>query len=336
MQISTPRRRRRILIALAGLMLVVAGCSDDSTAETETSVAAAADTSPTTAASTPAVVATVPPTPSPSTTPTPPSEDATPPPEITREESVQFLLEGGLDETEAACIADGTHELTGSWNLRVDVSSAVEEELASMAFACIGSGAEPTAEPIQDLSAWLSDAGSLDPAERLNLYPGSPPAVLTEGADYEAVIATPDGEMRFELFAEQAPVTVNSFLNLASDGYYDNVTFHRVIAEFMAQGGDPTGSGRGGPGYAFVNEYTPGIEFDRRGRLAMANSGPDTNGSQFFITYEPLDFLNASDYTIFGQLIDGDDALTAIELRDPASAAEPGTTITSIRVTEAG
>jgi len=321
-----------IIAGIVALALITAGCGGDATSAT-----VATETTESTATAVPTTAPTVVPTGAPiaaaTTTPTPVPADATPAPEFNREDSIQLLLDGGLDKTQAACITDGGYEISGSWNLRAEVASTMEEELAAMAFACIGSESAPTAEPIQDLSTWLSDAGTLPPAERLDLYPGSPPVVVAAGVDYEAVITTPDGEMRFDLFASEAPITVNSFLNLASDGYFDNVTFHRVIDEFMAQGGDPTGTGGGGPGYQFVNEYTPGIEFDQRGRLAMANAGPNTNGSQFFITYAPLDFLAAADYTIFGQLVDGDDTLAAIEMRDPASATAPGTTITSIRVT---
>jgi|GEM_PF-344318 len=352
MQFSVRCFHRILAPAVASLVVLVAGCgSDDGATVTAEAVAPAATAvaptattaaatavAPTATAAAATAAATAEPTevatPAPSATAVP--ADAASSVEFTREGAIQLLLDGGLDETQAACIADGNHELTGSWDLRAEVASTVEEQLSAMAFACIEPTPEATVAPVENLSDWLSDAGTLAPADRVNLYPGRPPSVLAAGSGYQAVIMTSDGEMRFDLFASEAPVTVNSFLTLASDGYYNDVTFHRVIADFMAQGGDPSGTGTGGPGYQFENEYTPGIEFDQRGRLAMANSGPNTNGSQFFITYAPLDFLEASDYTIFGQLIDGDDILAAIEMRDPASATEPGTTITSIRVTETG
>jgi len=101
------------------------------------------------------------------------------------------------------------------------------------------------------------------------------------------------GEFVIQLYADKAPITVNSFVFLAREGYFDGVTFHRVIDGFMAQGGDPTGTGRGGPGYKFVNEKSD-LTFDKAGVVAMANAGPDTNGSQFFITYSPQERLNGA------------------------------------------
>ncbi|MDL1919516.1 peptidylprolyl isomerase, partial [Chloroflexi bacterium CFX5] len=112
-----------------------------------------------------------------------------------------------------------------------------------------------------------------------------------------------------------APITVNSFVFLACKGFYDGVTFHRVLEGFMAQGGDPTGTGMGGPGYEFVNENSD-LTFDKEGVVAMANSGPDTNGSQFFITFAPQPMLDGG-YTIFGQVIEGMDTVNAITRRDP-------------------
>ena len=113
-----------------------------------------------------------------------------------------------------------------------------------------------------------------------------------------------------------AGFTLTQFVFFANEGFYDGVTFHRVLEDFMAQGGDPTGSGGGGPGYQFTNETDNDLSFDRPGILAMANAGPDTNGSQFFITFAPQPRLDGG-YTIFGELIDGADVLTAISLRDP-------------------
>ncbi|MBV7338411.1 peptidylprolyl isomerase [Chloroflexi bacterium TSY] len=109
---------------------------------------------------------------------------------------------------------------------------------------------------------------------------------------YYAMFKTEKGDMKIQLFAERAPVTVNNFVFLARDGYYNDTVFHRVLEGFMAQGGDPTGTGSGGPGYEFEDEFFPGLEFDRRGLLAMANRGPTTNGSQFFITFGPTEWLN--------------------------------------------
>ena len=114
-----------------------------------------------------------------------------------------------------------------------------------------------------------------------------------------AQMKTSRGTMRLRLFAEQAPITVSNFVNLSLRGYYNGLNFHRVIADFMIQGGCPEGSGRGGPGYRFEDECTPALKHDRPGVLSMANAGPRTNGSQFFITHVPTEWLNGK-HTVFG------------------------------------
>ncbi len=151
---------------------------------------------------------------------------------------------------------------------------------------------------------------------RINYYSEYPPMVIDVNKQYEAIISTENGDMRLALFPQAAPLTVNSFVYLAAQGYFDGTTFHRVLEGFMAQGGDPSGTGGGGPGYQFVNETNSGIRFDRPGLLAMANAGPDTNGSQFFITFIPTPQLDGG-YTIFGELIEGEDVLNNITFRDP-------------------
>ncbi|MCS7039854.1 MAG: peptidylprolyl isomerase, partial [Caldilineales bacterium] len=132
--------------------------------------------------------------------------------------------------------------------------------------------------------------------------------VIEPGKIYQAVLKTAKGDIVIELYADKAPRTVNNFVFLAREGFYDNTTFHRVIDGFMAQGGDPTGTGSGGPGYTFPDEIVPDLVFDRRGLLAMANAGPNTNGSQFFITFGPTPWLNGA-HTIFGEVIQGDEVL---------------------------
>lgn len=117
----------------------------------------------------------------------------------------------------------------------------------------------------------------------------------------KAVIKTNKGEIRLNLFPDVAPVTVINFVTLANKGYYNGLKFHRVIEDFMIQGGDPTGTGAGGPGYQFGDEFKKGVTFDKKGILAMANAGPDTNGSQFFITHVPTEWLNYK-HTIFGEV----------------------------------
>jgi cyclophilin family peptidyl-prolyl cis-trans isomerase len=150
---------------------------------------------------------------------------------------------------------------------------------------------------------------------------------------YSATISTDKGEMILELFAEKAPRTVNNFVFLAREGYYDNTIFHRVITNFMAQGGDPTGTGTGGPGYRFNNETDPTLRHSKPGILAMANAGANTNGSQFYITHVPTPHLDG-DYSIFGQLTSGLKVLMSIPARDPMRPEYPGVKINSITITE--
>ena len=173
----------------------------------------------------------------------------------------------------------------------------------------------------------------VSPLLRNNLYLSPPPNALDDDTQYEATIVTSDGSMTFELYANEAPLAVNNFVSLALDGFYDGLTFHRVLEGFMAQGGDPTGIGTGSPGYRFEDEVDPNLIFDSRGILAMANSGPDTNGSQFFITLVPTPHLDGN-YTIFGKLIDGDTVLSAIDLRDPANPDSRGQKILEILIQE--
>ncbi|MCB0033213.1 MAG: peptidylprolyl isomerase [Anaerolineales bacterium] len=147
--------------------------------------------------------------------------------------------------------------------------------------------------------------------------------VIDTSKTYQAVITLENGgEMVLNLYDDIAPITVNNFVYLANQGFYDGTVFHRVMADFMAQGGDPTGTGTGGPGYQFEDEFDPSLRFDRRGLLAMANAGPGTNGSQFFITFDPASHLNDA-HTIFGELIQGDDVLSSITIRQPGSATPP-------------
>jgi len=176
--------------------------------------------------------------------------------------------------------------------------------------------------PEGSIDDWRQNAFELDPADRADLYTDFPPLTIDTTKNYEAVISTDVGEMRLQLFADLAPVTVNNFVNLAEDGFYDGVVFHRVIEDFMVQGGDPTGTGTSGPGYQFIDEVDNGLSFTGRGQLAMANAGPTTNGSQFFITLIGTDWLTGN-HTIFGEIIDGDDTLGSIVIREPNSDTEP-------------
>lgn len=153
--------------------------------------------------------------------------------------------------------------------------------------------------------------------------------VLEADVDYQAIFCTSAGPVYIDLFEKDAPITVNNFVFLANNGYYNNTTFHRVIKDFMAQGGDPTATGSGGPDYQFEDEFVPALRFDQPGRLAMANAGPGTNGSQFFITTVPTPHLNDL-HTIFGQVIEGQANVVSINERDPATATEPGTALNTV------
>ncbi|HEY82767.1 MAG TPA: peptidylprolyl isomerase [Dehalococcoidia bacterium] len=139
--------------------------------------------------------------------------------------------------------------------------------------------------------------------------------IIDTSKKYTAIIETEKGNLVLELFAQDVPVTVNNFVFLAREGFYDGSTFHRVIPGFMAQGGDPTGTGRGNAGYTFADEFTEHRHV--AGALSMANSGPDTNSCQFFITYTPQPGLDGK-HTVFGQLIEGMDVLEKLTPRDPS------------------
>jgi cyclophilin family peptidyl-prolyl cis-trans isomerase len=150
---------------------------------------------------------------------------------------------------------------------------------------------------------------------------------------YMARIETSAGDMVLRLFADKVPNTVNNFVFLTREKYYDGTVFHRVIKDFMAQGGDPTGTGSGGPGYKFADEFHPELRHDRPGVLSMANAGPNTNGSQFFITHVPTPWLDHK-HAVFGEIVEGMDVLLAIPPRDPARPGSPGVTITRLTVDE--
>ena len=149
---------------------------------------------------------------------------------------------------------------------------------------------KPTPTPIPEREAYIS---------------------IDQNNRYIATITTNHGSIEIELFTREAPKTVNNFVTLSKDGFYNGLIFHRVIPNFMIQGGDPTGTGTGGPGYTFEDEFHTTLKFDKPGRLAMANAGPNTNGSQFFITTVPTAHLTGR-HTIFGRVLEGQDVVEAI------------------------
>lgn len=172
------------------------------------------------------------------------------------------------------------------------------------------------------------------PEIEIKQYDSPPEMTIDTNVQYFATVKmAKGGEFVIQLYPDKAPITVNSFVFLAREGYFDGTTFHRVLDGFMAQGGDQTGTGMGGPGYQFVNEDSD-LTFDKEGVVAMANAGRDTNGSQFFITFGPADFLNGG-YTIFGQVVEGMDVVNGITRRDPMANPDfTGDAIESITITE--
>ena len=166
-------------------------------------------------------------------------------------------------------------------------------------------------------------------------YADCPPMVIDPTKTYLATVKTDKGDIVIELFADKAPLAVNNFVFLAQNGWYDGVTFHRVLPGFVAQAGDPSGTGYGGPGYAFENEISTDLNFDSAGLVAMANAGADSNGSQFFITYAPATQLNGS-YTIFGRVISGMDVAESLTPRDPSqgSSLPEGDKIIAVTIEE--
>jgi cyclophilin family peptidyl-prolyl cis-trans isomerase len=181
---------------------------------------------------------------------------------------------------------------------------------AIVVISCGGSAPEPA--PTQAPPPQSAPQPAVKPEPRT--YDSPPPMIIDTGKKYTAFMETDKGTLVLELFAKDVPLTVNNFVFLAEEGFYDGTTFHRVIPGFMAQGGDPTGTGRGGPGYRFEDEFTShkhGV-----GTLSMANAGPNTNGSQFFITYAPQPGLDGK-HSVFGQLVEGMDVLSNLTPRDP-------------------
>ncbi len=162
--------------------------------------------------------------------------------------------------------------------------------------------------------------------------PQPPSGSLDTTKSYRATFHTEKGDFEVELYAADAPRTVENFVNLARSGFYDGTTFHRVIGGFMAQGGDPTGTGTGGPGYSFGDEFSS-RRHDAEGTLSMANAGPNTNGSQFFITYGPTPHLDGR-HTVFGRVTSGMEVVRALRERDPQRDRQPGDRIEGIEIRE--
>jgi len=160
-----------------------------------------------------------------------------------------------------------------------------------------------------------------------------PDMILDPKKKYSAKLSTDKGDIVVELFSDKTPRTVNNFVFLAREGFYDGTIFHRVIANFMAQGGDPTGRGTGGPGYRFGDEFDPSLKHNAPGILSMANAGPGTNGSQFFLTHVPTPWLDGK-HTIFGRITQGLDILLSIPPRDPTKVDSPSVKLNRVTIQE--
>lgn len=190
--------------------------------------------------------------------------------------------------------------------------------------------------PIDDLGCWSAapDASTMGYAQ----YPGPPDMKIDPSKTYVATIETNRGDIVVQLYADVAPNTVNNFVCLATEDYYDGVVFHRVMRDFMIQTGDPTATGRGGPGYQ-INDELPGEELNYvEGTVAMANAGPNTNGSQFFINHANNTNNLQKNYTIFGQVIEGMDVVKTIaevpvSMNESGENSKPAATITVLDIT---
>jgi len=164
-------------------------------------------------------------------------------------------------------------------------------------------------------------------------WKNSPEMAIDPKKQYTATFKTDLGDIVVKLFADKVPRTVNNFVFLAREGFYNDTIFHRVINDFMAQGGDPTGTGMGGPGYKFSDEFNPTLKHDKPGILSMANAGPNTNGSQFFITHVPTPWLD-NKHSVFGEVSEGLDVLLSIPARDPSRRGSPAVKLLSVEIAE--
>jgi cyclophilin family peptidyl-prolyl cis-trans isomerase len=170
-------------------------------------------------------------------------------------------------------------------------------------------------------------------AEKTKKWSKAPEMQIDSKKEYSATFKTDKGDIVCSLYASKVPKTVNNFVFLAREGFYDNTIFHRVISDFMVQGGDPTGTGMGGPGYQFNDEFHASLRHNGPGVLSMANAGPNTNGSQFFITHVATPWLD-NKHAVFGQVVKGLDVLFSIPPRNPSNPEYPGVKLLTVEIEE--
>jgi cyclophilin family peptidyl-prolyl cis-trans isomerase len=226
---------------------------------------------------------------------------------------------GGFGQPAPTAVPAGDAATAGTAETTSQDAAATDTTGDAAAGAPAEAAAQATPAPTVPPPAEVAQGGASDmaPAERADMYEAAPEMTIDPAKFYYATLKTDKGDIKVQLFADRAPETVNNFVYLAREGFYNDTAFHRVIEDFMAQAGDPTGTGTGGPGYQFADEIWPGATFDRPGLLAMANAGPGTNGSQFFLTFVPTEWLNGQ-HTIFGEVIEG------MEVLDNITRVEPG------------
>ena len=256
------------------------------------------------------------------------------------------LVTGALMTLLAACANanPSTVAIMGTNDANIALSTQAAGDLATSVVMTQNAPPTPTAAPIVPVvvAEYTASADAQTPDQLCAAaVPAKDPesrtftkadSVTKPGVDYRAIFCTAVGAVYVDLTEKETPNAVNNFVFLAQKGFYNNTTFHRVLANFMAQGGDPTATGTGGPGYKFNDEILPSLTFNAPGILAMANSGPNSNGSQFFITVAPQTNLNGG-YTIFGLVVKGQANVSKIELRDPEkSPTKPGTTLNTVLI----
>jgi len=167
--------------------------------------------------------------------------------------------------------------------------------------------------------------------KKIQKWSNPPEMTIDIEKDYKAILHTENGDIKINLFEKKVPKTVNNFVFLSKHSFYDNTFFHRVILNFMVQGGDPTGTGSGGPGYQFDDEFDQDLKHNKPGIVSMANAGANTNGSQFFITHVPTPWLDGK-HSVFGEVEEGMEVVYAIPARDPAEQDAPAITIKSVDI----